>query len=507
MLHQAAGRRHRRLVPGRHLGLDLGQTALDAGVPLQRAHQPRADLVRVVDLRLPQVAGLSWIRRISSRTSVQVDQRRIAHQGFIVEFRIDEAGQIRIPPCTLILADGSRLSTEAKLITASEPRDLGSGAFHAEVVFIPDRIFPGQQTEMRYRLFWRADQAVQSADPGVEPPPEAILLGERGEASHQTWDRHGRQWRKRTISWPMTVGKPGSYRVHGQQTFEIGRRSGFPWRMRDTRSETIAVRPGELTVLPLPMAGRPDDFTGLVGSVSARAQLAQRRLHVGEGTVLEVRVRGAQTDLLPRPRAPELDGLRLRPLDEAQDRGEHVFRWNIEAERAGDYRIPAFSFSYFEPGAGRYDRVSTDAITLNVLPGQERSTVVAGNLRPLEEKDEPDPAAERAAAPLPLRGSGAWMPRPIHFWLVLLAAMALGLAIGGSRRLLRRRDPSRGERLRRALRGADPAEIDQALHALLPELDDETRQEAERLLNAVEQARFGGGQLDAELVRHLRELL
>jgi hypothetical protein len=55
-------------------------------------------------------------------------------------------------------------------------------------------------------------------------------------------------------------------------------------------------------------------------------------------------------------------------------KGEKVFEYVLIPRLGGDYRIPAFDFSYFDPEEGEYKRLTSPEMTLHVAPGGEDSS-------------------------------------------------------------------------------------------------------------------------------------
>jgi hypothetical protein len=220
-----------------------------------------------------------------------------------------------------------------------------------------------------------------------------------------------------------------------------------------------ATRPLTVTVEPLPEA---PGFSGAVGRFRATAGLDRDVVPLGEAALLRFRVEGTG-NLKWIDRGPEvaLKGARVFPPQAKSDLrttaegivGSRTWEFVVVPETSGSVEVPALSFSYFEPSAGRILTAETAPLTLRV----EGGTVAAGLPAP------PPRAGTTATGTLPLRsdldarGARALSGRNLS----LLAGLALLLHAGiwGASHL-------RGVSRRREGRTASPRSVRAALREL-----------------------------------------
>ncbi len=441
----------RALMPG-------GEAVLTLPDPLIPGASLEAELVisdltqEVQDIKLPAVPGVTW-RVSGTSTNVQIlngDVHRTYTAG--ISLRIDGKGRIAFPPIIVTLGDGSTLATaavEGKLEAANAA--LVGEAF-ADIAFDPPHIVPGEPSTLIYRIFLKQDRDRAIKEPGIAPPAGTISLGEKQEGSGTTSDAGGAHWTVQTYRWPLTASQPGTIEVRGQQEFFRCRRDFFN-RLVAQSSHQLAVKPASLIVEALPASGRPDDFSGLFGPLEVGAVIERARISAGEGTVLELTVRGRQVELLPRPGFAPPAGLQAYAKDDAAAKpvsGERHFRWDLVPTRPGSFTIPPFSLPYYDPASRSYRRAASAALPLSVLPGRTREIAVSGGGdpgRPMAATAVPA-AAERLELPAPLRGQGPSRPQDLLGWLVAAGGLGLGLAAGAVQRLARRppRPAHRGQR-------------------------------------------------------------
>ena len=139
--------------------------------------------------------------------------------------------------------------------------------------------------------------------------------------------------------------------------------------------ENLAIPANRLSleVLPLPGAGRPPEFSGLIGNFSFTAQATPAEVSVGDPITLTIRVSGPE--YLDYVRLPDL-GLQPKlaegfKIPEEMAAGEivdaaKVFSQTIRAKDSRVDAIPSLDFSYFDPELGEYRVARTEPIPLEV---------------------------------------------------------------------------------------------------------------------------------------------
>ncbi len=202
--------------------------------------------------------------------------------------------------------------------------------------------------------------------------------------------------------------------------------------------------PLTLTVLPLPDAGKPADFSGAVGTFDFEVKAAPLNVAAGDPVTVTLTMRGTGSlENVTPPTIPASDGLRVYPPQQTGDGAkpaaaanvqERTFEQVVIPERAGTRNLPTLRFSYFDPTAGAYRTLTHPVIPLNVTPraaGSAPSHVVG--------------AAPPAAAPKPetlghdlvfikdgpgrLRPIGARLHRSIVFWTVPIMAFLAWIGV------------------------------------------------------------------------------
>ena len=141
--------------------------------------------------------------------------------------------------------------------------------------------------------------------------------------------------------------------------------------------------PLELTVKPLPSAGRPASYSGAVGEFLMSAELDRTEAMVDDAVALRVTVEGE--GFLKPVQPPELDpppGLRLEEPNAEESTttrsGKMISRktweWLIVPVSPGELSIPVVRFGWFDPKAGRYREQVESGLVLQVAKGDGGSS-------------------------------------------------------------------------------------------------------------------------------------
>ena len=220
------------------------------------------------------------------------------------------------------------------------------------------------------------------------------------------------------------------------------------------RPLAVRVAPLQRDILPLPAAGRPDDFSGAVGRFTLQAGVAPRDVAVGDLVNVTLTVEGdGSLEGAAAPRLAPPAGFRaydLQPVA-AESRGNRrVYRQTLVPLNATARQIPTATFAFFDPYGGQYRRAAVGpfALAFHEERAPVTSVYVPTNRPPGEG------SADLRLKPLPLRWRRADEPPlrlPRAFWLAQSLPL-LGMAIGLTLHRIRRKhagasaDPKAAER-------------------------------------------------------------
>lgn len=185
---------------------------------------------------------------------------------------------------------------------------------------------------------------------------------------------------RRTVLYPLKTGKLNIEPLSLSVTVEVptNRRDIFGRRLTRNSNITIAAKNRTINVKPLPASGRPDDFSGAVGSFDFNVTTNKKELDATEAFEVSVETTGnGNLKLFDLP-TPTFPGTLEVYEPENQDKirtnlagmsGSKKNKYTIVPQYKGKYPIPPVSFSYFNPKTQRYERKTSDEIVVEVMTG------------------------------------------------------------------------------------------------------------------------------------------
>jgi hypothetical protein len=154
-----------------------------------------------------------------------------------------------------------------------------------------------------------------------------------------------------------------------------------------TKEMKIASPPATLSVLGLPIAGRPGDFSGAVGNFKAASEIVPAIGTAGEPLTLRLRIGGSGNfDRVDSAMFTQLEHWKtypakssFKPSDAVGYVGEKTFEQPLIASRTGSEILPPLRFSYFDPVARNYATLATAPLTVNITlgPGDDMASPAA----------------------------------------------------------------------------------------------------------------------------------
>lgn len=206
------------------------------------------------------------------------------------------------------------------------------------------------------------------------------------QAEESTVTIGGAPYRALAFRSTLSALKPGQYQL-GPASSEIiidapmeGGRQMNPF-FNQTESRRIKPQGNEIemTVLPLPEAGKPTNFNGVVGDFQMTATAEPREATVGDPISVEITVNGSGNfDAISAPALTASEDWKTYPTrrinieraDPTSDnRQSHATYNQVIIPKKMLTAIPSFEFSYFNPDKKSYSTARTAPIPLQLKPG------------------------------------------------------------------------------------------------------------------------------------------
>ncbi len=400
-----------------------------------------------------RVSRISIVRPAGTSTRVEiVNGKYSAGTDFSFLLQPKKAGSFRIGPAQLVV-DGTTYQSNTATVTISEPvasPDGDRGPVFLLASLAPAKVYVEQQAVYTLKLY----RSVNIADAAVNVPNvDGIAFAKLGEPREYQGVHQGRSYQIIEVRYLVTPQKAGNYTLAPTRmdlTVFVPQnrpRRGifddpFFGQARSGRPMALTSEALSFQVLAVPQEGRPADFSGLVGSFTLESTIEPQQLKAGESVTLTAVVRGrGNGKRIPELKTPPLDGLKIyadQPVLKDENDGAGVvvsktMKWALVPEKAGRYRVPALTMSYFDTATGRYRTLKTAEATLSVAPGSADHAAPAP-ARPAGAATQAQPkraVAELGNDILPIHTAIvgpasrlSTLPGATVFWLLLLAPPA-----------------------------------------------------------------------------------
>lgn len=154
---------------------------------------------------------------------------------------------------------------------------------------------------------------------------------------------------------------------------------------------TVSSAPTTFSVLPLPVEGRPGNFSGAVGTFQISSELSAVKTVAGDPLTLRFHVTGAGNfDRINDVMLTDVDHWKtyqptstFKPSDDLGYRGEKTFEQPVIASEPGTQTLPGLTFSYFDPKTRHYETARTEPVNVAVSPAPAGTAVaVSGQPAP-----------------------------------------------------------------------------------------------------------------------------
>lgn len=202
---------------------------------------------------------------------------------------------------------------------------------------------------------------------------------------------------RRTVLYPQ---KEGKLEIEGL-TLDIDlqlptqRRDFFGRPIMTNDSKRVATGSKFIQVKPLPESGKPEDFSGAVGSFDFQVMPSKNYLKYGESLELLMSISGAGNLKLidfPKPVVPSAfemyDPVKKEEVNTTLNgmKGKISSSYTLIPQFKGNYVINPISFSYFDLKTNRYKTLQSAPIEIEVLDGPTATSAQSDAMNTVEKQ-------------------------------------------------------------------------------------------------------------------------
>ena len=194
----------------------------------------------------------------------------------------------------------------------------------------------------------------------------------------------------KTVLYPQKTGKLEIEPLTLSIAVDVptNRRDIFGGKLYSTVNKTVAAGTRTINVKPLPIEGKPDDFSGAVGSFDFKITPNRTELDATESLETKIQVSGnGNLKLFDLPKLSVPNGLeQYEPEHNERVRtnitgmsGSISDSYTLVPQFKGTYPIPPVSFSYFDLKTETYKRITSPEIVINVKNGPDSGSIVTNS--------------------------------------------------------------------------------------------------------------------------------
>ena len=290
-------------------------------------------------------------------------------------------------PLTITVKKGK--TTGSNAVTKSPSEREQSDDVHLVLSLSKDRPYVNEQIIATYQLYFRSN--ISHPKPQEYPQftgfwSQEYKLPEKPKIQEITYK--GESYYKVVVRKLVLIPQKSGRLIIGPFVYDIpvqvftGRYDFFG--RPTTRQKVIAVSSGSrvVQVKPLPDEGKPDNFSGAVGDFNLIVDIKDETVRVDESIELDIEVVGTgnfKLFELPELSIPE----ELEVYDPKKEskfrltsvglKGKASNNYLIVPRYRGEYKIPPFEFSYFNPKKNLYITKKSDPFSISVFGGTQNT--------------------------------------------------------------------------------------------------------------------------------------
>jgi hypothetical protein len=189
---------------------------------------------------------------------------------------------------------------------------------------------------------------------------------------------------KKTVLYPQKTGKLNIEPLSLDVTVEVpsNRRDVFGRSFTNTVNRRVSAGKRTINVKPLPEKGKPEGFSGAVGSFAFKLKTNKKELKTSEAFEVNLEVSGnGNLKLFKLPALILPSALEVYEPEHIEKvrtlvsgmRGRITDSYTVVPNDPGSYPIPSVSFSYFDLKSKRYKTLRSERLIITVNAGAEQS--------------------------------------------------------------------------------------------------------------------------------------
>ncbi|CAG35369.1 hypothetical membrane protein (BatD) [Desulfotalea psychrophila LSv54] len=344
-----------------------------------------------INLSLPEVAGLTLQNRGTSTSVNFINGAFSASSSTSYTVKASQEGSYTIPPIRIEISGKEYSTRPLQFRVHPAQRQIEKGATESgEIAFFkiesPGRHYVGESVPLSIDVFFngdyrsKIDYTPQLIGEGLLMPP----IKEKPEQSQV--NLNGKNYTR--VHWQTNITgiRAGTYPIRfkmGLSVYSQQRQSPLANNFKDpffnsffnnNRRVPLEISSDEiaLSLIELPLKGRPEKFSGAVGIFKVEVRADAAIADIGQPVTLSATISGrGNFDGVMAPVFPQTEAWKAYSPTPVQGGGNKNFNQVIVPEDVSIKEIPSLSFNYFDPEKRRYEQIKTAAIPITIKGSAE----------------------------------------------------------------------------------------------------------------------------------------
>jgi hypothetical protein len=342
----------------------------------------------------PNLAGLqiTYVGPSSQFSFVNGETKSTVTYNFTLTAR--QSGDFTLPPLLTDVGGQRLISSPLRLKVlppnSPPPEAVNSGS---EVAFmrlaLPEKevVYPGEVLAARLDIYLRDDVQNFGNFQFTGTPANGFTVGKMVQGSKQRVQIGNRVYTDVQLEIALTANKSGAISLGpftASAVIELpsSNRGGDPFFQRffnsgEQKQVMLATDTLNVESLPLPAEGAPVNFKGVVGDYTMNVTAGPTTVAVGDPITVRIQITGrGALDALALPDQPAWRDFKaypptqnLKTTDQLGIEGTKTFEQIVTPQNTDVHELPAFSFSFFDPGAKNYRTLTQSPVQLAVHSG------------------------------------------------------------------------------------------------------------------------------------------
>jgi hypothetical protein len=281
--------------------------------------------------------------------------------------------------------------------TSVNTKDLAKSLFMKADVS-KTKVFTGEQIKVRYKLYTRVDLMANQLDkaPDLNGFWSQDVINKNPNAMWTAETYNGVKYSvaviKETILFPEHSGEltidPLTMTFLARVKLPPRKFMDNPYGNFQDIKYQVKSSPVIVHAVPLPVEGKPTDFSGAVGSFSVYTDIDKKELKANETINYTFEVKGSgNLNLINAPKiTPPVDFEKYDPkttdritVDSNGISGSRQFSYLLIPRHQGNYKLDLARFTYFDPAAKKYVTLPTSDFNIKVNKGDLQVNVPVFN--------------------------------------------------------------------------------------------------------------------------------